>query len=221
MARFSHWRPGRRAVGQPQAGARPGGRVRDRPGRNGARRRRAREADGRGPARARRGSCSRCGATAVASEPVREAIAGRTEYRAGDGAAFGLPELGLAETLRDGEESIESFVRARDHDLPAARRDRDGHAVRARRRAASTRSSRQLVRERHGREMFSDDGSSIDDQVAACCAGRRSATAESCTGGLLAARLTERPGSSEVRRWAGRWRTRTRRRWSCSAWIRR
>ena len=53
-----------------------------------------------------------------------------------------------------------------------------------------------LLRERHEREIFSEDGSSVDDQVVHLLAGRRIATAESCTAGLLAARLTERPGSS-------------------------
>ena len=36
----------------------------------------------------------------------------------------------------------------------------------------------------------------MDDQVTRLLTGRRVATAESCTAGLLAARLTERPGSS-------------------------
>jgi nicotinamide-nucleotide amidase len=53
-----------------------------------------------------------------------------------------------------------------------------------------------LLRERHGREIFSEDGSSIDDQVAQLLSGRRVATAESCTAGLVAARLTDRAGSS-------------------------
>ena len=53
-----------------------------------------------------------------------------------------------------------------------------------------------LLRERHGREIFSEDGSRVDDLVAQLLAGRRVVTAESCTAGLLAARLTERPGSS-------------------------
>ena len=52
------------------------------------------------------------------------------------------------------------------------------------------------IRERHGDTLFSEDGSSIDEQVAALLAGRPVATAESCTGGLMAGRLTDRAGSS-------------------------
>jgi len=52
------------------------------------------------------------------------------------------------------------------------------------------------IRERHGRTLFSEDGSSIDEQVAGLLAGRTIAVAESCTGGLMTARLTDRAGSS-------------------------
>ena len=55
-----------------------------------------------------------------------------------------------------------------------------------------------VVRRRHADTLFSDDGSSVDEQVARLLLGRgwTIATAESCTGGLLAGRLTERAGSS-------------------------
>ena len=52
------------------------------------------------------------------------------------------------------------------------------------------------VRARHGDTLFSEDGASIDEQVAGLLAGRTVATAESCTGGLMAGRLTDRAGSS-------------------------
>jgi nicotinamide-nucleotide amidase len=53
------------------------------------------------------------------------------------------------------------------------------------------------IRERHADTLFSEDGSTVDDQVIGLLAGRTVAVAESCTGGLMSARLTERAGSSE------------------------
>jgi nicotinamide-nucleotide amidase len=61
----------------------------------------------------------------------------------------------------------------------------------------------QIVRVRHADTLFSEDGSTVDQQVAALLRGDRShpsttiATAESCTGGLLAARLTDPAGASD------------------------
>jgi nicotinamide-nucleotide amidase len=49
---------------------------------------------------------------------------------------------------------------------------------------------------RHGATLFSPDGATIDEQVAALLAGRTIAVAESCTGGLMVGRLTDRAGSS-------------------------
>jgi nicotinamide-nucleotide amidase len=53
-------------------------------------------------------------------------------------------------------------------------------------------------RARHGDTLFSEDGSTIDEQIAALLleGGRTIAVAESCTGGLMAGRLTDRAGSS-------------------------
>jgi nicotinamide-nucleotide amidase len=56
-----------------------------------------------------------------------------------------------------------------------------------------------VVRRRHADTLFSADGSTVDEQVAALLrsSSRTIATAESCTGGLLAARLTELAGASD------------------------
>jgi nicotinamide-nucleotide amidase len=134
--------------------------------------------------------------TAVASEPVREALAARTEYRQEMVRMFGLPESGLADTLRDAEEGIDGFDSL---EITTCLRRGEIEMV-TRFEPDATRVYEDLLgvlRERHAREIFSEDGSSIDDQVLHLLMGRRVATAESCTAGLLAARLTERPGSSE------------------------
>jgi nicotinamide-nucleotide amidase len=134
-------------------------------------------------------------AVAVQTEAVQRAIAGRTIYRQQTVRMFGLPESGLADTLRDAEQSIEGFDRL--EITTCLRRGEIEMVTRYEPDAAGIYSNlMKLLRERHGREIFSEDGSLVDDQVAQLLAGRRIATAESCTGGLLAARLTERPGSS-------------------------
>ena len=52
------------------------------------------------------------------------------------------------------------------------------------------------IRARHADALFSEDGATIDEQVAQLLDGRTIAVDESCTGGLMAGRLTERAGSS-------------------------
>ncbi len=134
--------------------------------------------------------------TAIGLPVVLDAIAGRTAYRQDTVRMFGLPESGLAETLRTAERDIDGFDRLeittclRRGELEIVTRyEPDDAAVYT-----------QLVdvlRTHHPRELFSTDGSLIDDQVAALLAGRKIATAESCTAGLIAARLTDRAGSSD------------------------
>jgi nicotinamide-nucleotide amidase len=132
---------------------------------------------------------------AVQTDAVQRAIAGRTTYRQEMLRMFGLPESGLADTLRDAEQSVDGFDRL--EITTCLRRGEVEMVTRYEPDAAGVYAKlMELLRERHGREIFSEDGSLVDDQVAQLLAGRRIATAESCTGGLLAARLTDRPGSS-------------------------
>ncbi|MBE1548458.1 nicotinamide-nucleotide amidase [Mycobacterium sp. OAS707] len=132
---------------------------------------------------------------AVESDAVQQAIAGRTMYRQEMLRMFGLPESGLAETLREAEQSVDGFDRL--EITTCLRRGELEIVTRYEPDAAAVYTKlMELLRERHGREIFSEDGSLVDDQIAQLLAGRRIATAESCTGGMLSARLTDLPGSS-------------------------
>lgn len=108
---------------------------------------------------------------------------------------FGLPESGLAETLRDAEKSVAGFDRL--EITTCLRRGELEIVTRYEPQDADAYSGLlDMLRARHTNELFSTDGAFVDDQVAELLTGRSIATAESCTAGLLAARLTERAGSS-------------------------
>jgi nicotinamide-nucleotide amidase len=134
---------------------------------------------------------------AVETQTFRDAVAGRGQYDQHMLRLFGIPESEIAETLRVAEREIGPEFSALEITTCLRRGEvevvvrHEPAAVGAWERLAD------LVAARHERTLFSTDGSSIDDQVAELLAGRRIAVAESCTGGLLAARLTERAGSSE------------------------
>ena len=132
---------------------------------------------------------------AVDNPALQLAIAGRTEYRQDTVRMYGLPESGLAETLRAAEDEIDGFDRL---EITTCLRRGELEIVTRYEPAAAAVYDRlvEVLRDRHGDQVFSTDGSFVDDQVAALLSGRRIATAESCTAGLVAARLTERPGSS-------------------------
>jgi nicotinamide-nucleotide amidase len=133
--------------------------------------------------------------SAVRTPTVQAAIAARTRYQQDTVRMFGLPESGLAETLRAAQQRIDGFERLeittclRRGELEVVTRyEPDAAAVYA--------ALVELLRDRHGDDVFSTDGSLVDEQVARLLTDRRIATAESCTAGLIAARLTELPGSS-------------------------
>src|ERR1700758_3460114 len=133
---------------------------------------------------------------AVEAPAAQQAIAGRTIYRQETIRMFGLPESGLAETLRGAETSISGFDSL--EITTCLRRGEIEMVTRYEPDAADAYAQlTKLLRDRHGQQLFSEDGSQVDDLVARLLAGRRVATAESCTAGMVAARLTDRPGSSD------------------------
>jgi nicotinamide-nucleotide amidase len=143
---------------------------------------------------------------AAATPALRAAIAGATEYRQTMLRLFGIPESEIAETLRAAEregvdlDALEITTCLRRGEIEVVTRFQP-HAQ------DTWEELERIVRERHADTLFSDDGRSVDQQVADLLrsggddggggAGLTIATAESCTGGLVAARLTELAGSSD------------------------
>jgi len=135
---------------------------------------------------------------AVKAPEFLEAVRNRGRYEQHMLRLFGIPESEIAETLRVAEadmgavefESLEITTCLRRAEVEVVVRN-EPDASPAWEKLAAT------VSARHADTLFSTDGSSIDDQVAKLLQGRWIGLAESCTGGLMAARLTERAGSSE------------------------
>jgi competence/damage-inducible protein CinA-like protein len=130
---------------------------------------------------------------AVAAPLTRQAIAGREELRQETVRLWGTLEAQLAATLREHEHELaglEITTCLRDGELEIVTRFAPG-AQPAYDRLGD------LLAGSYGDTVFST-GPTLDDLVAQGFAdhGRTVATAESCTGGLLAARLIARPGSS-------------------------
>jgi nicotinamide-nucleotide amidase len=132
---------------------------------------------------------------ALATSPVRKVLSRTEPFEFAQLRLFGLPESQIAVTLREvGEEldltPLEITTCLRRAELVIDIRHRPG--------AEATRDALiEAIRTRHARYLFSTDGTSLDEQVARLLRGRRIGLAESCTGGLLAARLTDLAGSSE------------------------
>jgi nicotinamide-nucleotide amidase len=135
--------------------------------------------------------------TAATATPEFDAALGdRGDFSQDMIRMFGIPESEIAETLRVAEGSVpgldalEVTTCLRGGELEVVVR----HEPESR---AAWHGLRALIEERHGDTIFSVDGSTVDEQVAALLRGRWVGVGESCTGGLMAARLTARAGSSE------------------------
>lgn len=132
---------------------------------------------------------------AIQTTPLQQLIARATAYEQATVRMFGLAESALAETLREAEQQVADFsaleittcLRRGEVEM-VTRYEPEG--------LGAYRDLMDLMRQRHSATIFSEDGSSIDDQIARMLTGRRMATAESCTAGLLAARLADQPGAS-------------------------
>jgi nicotinamide-nucleotide amidase len=138
---------------------------------------------------------------AVKTDALRAALKGATSYRLRVLRLFGIPESEIAETLRVA--AREGVQLDRLEITTCLKRDEIEVVTRYEPDAERAYDAfEKVVKARHRDTLFSDDGSTVDEQVAILLQGksgvpRTIATAESCTGGLLAARLTERAGASE------------------------
>jgi nicotinamide-nucleotide amidase len=135
---------------------------------------------------------------ALATASVRALLARTPPSRAVHLRMYGLPESEIAQTLREvGAEvdlsDVEVITCLRNSELEVDLRYR---ADRPAAEAAADKLVAEIER-RHGGYLVATDGTPTDEQVARLLAGRRIGLAESCTGGLLAGRLTARPGSSD------------------------
>jgi nicotinamide-nucleotide amidase len=109
---------------------------------------------------------------------------------------FGPSESAVARAIADsgGEDgAVEITVCARDLEIQVDLVASDGAAPRAD-------ALEQALRARFGPALFAQDDRPVEELVLAACreSGLTLATAESCTGGLIGARLTSIPGSSDV-----------------------
>ncbi len=132
---------------------------------------------------------------AIATPPVRAVLERVTALHGYTLRMFGIPESEIAKSLREieadgvalGAVEITTCLRGGEIEIDVRYRD-DA--------AATAEAVRAGLAERHPRQLFSLDGKTIDAQVAGLLTGHRLGLAESCSGGLLAARITDLPGAS-------------------------
>jgi competence/damage-inducible protein CinA-like protein len=137
--------------------------------------------------------------TAVDTGPMRGLLARAGTFEQRILRIIGLPESEIARTLREVEagglslDRLEITTCLRRGELEIATVFEPGAS-------GDYAALEAAILDRHGRRVFSRDGTTIDELVARLLLGpplRTVAVAESCTGGMMTGRLTERPGSSE------------------------
>ncbi|MHB2000340.1 MAG: competence/damage-inducible protein A [Solirubrobacteraceae bacterium] len=135
--------------------------------------------------------------SATEIEPLAQLLASAGEQSIATMRLFGVPESLLAQSQRDAEAA---GVRLEELEVTTCQhRGELEITTRVPAQAADAYADfERFLAERHGEALFSTDGASVDERVATLLRGRFTLTvAESCTGGMLAARLTDVPGSSE------------------------
>ena len=133
---------------------------------------------------------------ALESEPVRAVLSRAREPERRVLRFYGASESEIARALEEsgGEgEGVTATICAREFEIHVDLFVEKGGGARADELVAG-------LRERAGRHLFVEDERPVEELVLDACRERRLmlATAESCTGGLVAARLTSVPGSSDV-----------------------
>jgi nicotinamide-nucleotide amidase len=133
---------------------------------------------------------------ALAAGPAEEVLARAEPYRTMSIRMFGIPESELAKALReiqdDGVElgELEITTCLRGSELVTDVRHRPGSEDAAE-------ALRAGLEDRLGRFTYTESGESIEEVVFRLLGERTISVAESESGGLLAGRLTQRPGSSK------------------------
>jgi nicotinamide-nucleotide amidase len=132
---------------------------------------------------------------AIATPPALEVLSRATPFSGYTLRMIGIPESEIAKSLREIESetdlsALEITTCLRKGEIEIDVRYRDGSQ-------AAADDVRRGLAQRHDRYLFSEDGTTIDELVAGLLRGRRLGLAESCSGGLLAARITNVPGASD------------------------
>jgi nicotinamide-nucleotide amidase len=132
---------------------------------------------------------------ALAAAPARELLQRAEPYESFSIRMFGVPESELAKALREiegeadlGELEITTCLRGGELITDVRHRSGADQPVQV---------LKAGIERRLGQWTYSETGETIGEVVAKRLEGRTVAVAESCTGGLLAGRLSERPGASE------------------------